>query len=144
MNLQESKKKVFLTSTDTTIGFISKEASLLDRAKKRAPNKHYITVLPSLRALQKRVPKRYKNLIRRSKKTTFIIAKDSFRVVKDKKHLQLLTRLGKAYSSSANQSGKAYSFEYAFKAADVIIYPLENAPPSTIIKLGKTKQKRLR
>jgi len=144
MQTKELKKKVFLSATDTTIGFLSQDSKSLDKAKKREPNKHYITVLPSLRALKKRVPKSHKNLVRRSKKTTFIIGKDSFRIVKDKKHLQLLNRLNKAYSSSANQSGKEYNFEYASQVADVIVYPLTNAPASKIIKLNKTTKKRLR
>ena len=144
MNLQESPKKVFLTATDTAIGFVSKDSKSLDKAKKRAPNKHYIKAIPSLKALKKRVPKVHKSLVRRAKKTTFIIDKDSFRVVKDKKHLLLLERLEYAYSSSANESGKEYSFEYASKVADVIVYPLHSAKASTIIKLGKIRKKRLR
>jgi tRNA A37 threonylcarbamoyladenosine synthetase subunit TsaC/SUA5/YrdC len=144
MNLQESKEKVFLTATDTTIGFLSKDSKSLDRAKKRAPNKYYIKAIPSFKSLTKRVPKAHKNLVRRAKKTTFIINKDSFRVVKDKKHLFLLNRLGYAYTSSANESGKEYNFDYASKAADVLVYPLHSAKASTIIKLGKKRKKRLR
>ena len=139
------QNKVFLTSTDTAIGFLSKNASSLDRAKKRANGKKYITALPSLKNLSKRVPTKHKNLIRRSKKTTFIIDKNfSFRVVQNKNHNLLLKRLGWAYTSSANESGKEYDYNYAYKKADIIIYPLKNSSPSTILKLGKRKVKKVR
>jgi len=138
-------KTIFLTSTDTAIGFLSKNASSLDKAKKRAKGKKYITALPSLKNLTKRVPTKHKNLIRRSKKTTFIIDKNfSFRVVKDKNHNLLLKRLGWVYTSSANKSGKEYDFNYAYKKADIIIYPLKNSSASTIYRLGKTKIKKVR
>jgi len=139
------QNKVFLTSTDTAIGFLSKNVLSLDRAKKRAKGKKYITALPSLKNLTKRVPTKHKNLIRRSKKTTFIIDKNfSFRVVQNKNHNLLLKRLGWAYTSSANESGKEYDYNYAYKKADIIIYPLKNSSPSTILKLGKRKVKKVR
>lgn len=136
---------LFLTNTDTTIGFVSKNRLSLDRAKKRAPKKKYITALPSLRALSKRVPQKYRKMLRRSSKTTFIINGYSFRIIKEKKHLLLLERLGWSYTSSANESNREYNYNYAFQSADVIIYPLpEVDTPSKIYELGKTKLKRLR
>jgi len=139
------QNKVFLTSTDTTVGFISKDASSLDRAKKRVKGKKYITALPSFKSLKKRVPKKHKNLVRRAKKTTFILDKSfSFRVVQNKTHNLLLKRLGWAYTSSANESGKEYDFNYAYKKADIIIYPLKSSSASTIYRLGKTKIKKVR
>jgi len=139
------EKKIFLTSTDTAIGFISKDSLSLDKAKHRAKGKKYITALPSLKKLKKRVPKKYKNLVRRSKKTTFIIDKNfSFRIVKDKKHNLLLKRLGWAYTSSANKSNQEYNYNYAYQKTDIIIYPLTSSSPSTILKLGKQKIKKVR
>jgi len=139
-------KRVFLTNTDTTIGFISKSSKALDNAKKRASNKKYIEALPYFKALKKRTPKIHRKLIRKSNKATFIISQDySFRVVKDHRHNLLLKRLKRAYSSSANASNQAYHLNYAYSNADIIVYPLkEQNTPSKIYKLGKTKLKRLR
>ena len=138
--------KVFLTNTDTTIGFISKSSKALDIAKNRASDKKYIEALPYFKALNKRTPKKHRKLIRKSSKSTFIISPNySFRVVKEFRHNLLLKRLKSAYTSSANASNQAYSFEYAQKNADIIIYPLKKqSNPSKIYKLGKTKLKRLR
>ncbi len=140
------KKVVFLTNTDTTIGFISKSKKALDIAKNRTPNKVYIEVLPSLKALRKRVPKKYKKLVRRAKKTTFILNQTySFRVSYNNKHNLLLNRLNGAYSSSANESNKNYDYNYAYKNADIIIYPLGNKnKPSKIYKLSSKKIKKIR
>ncbi len=138
--------RVFLTNTDTTIGFISKSPKALDIAKNRASDKKYIEALPYFKALRKRTPKKHRKLIRRAAKSTFIISKNySFRVVKDSRHNLLLNRLKRAYSSSANASNEKYNYDYAYKNANIIIYPLKNqAIPSKIYKLGKTKLKRLR
>jgi tRNA A37 threonylcarbamoyladenosine synthetase subunit TsaC/SUA5/YrdC len=138
-------KELFLTSTDTAIGFVSKDSTSLDIAKQRAPNKKYIKALPNLKSIDKRIPKKFKNRVRRAKKVTFILDKNySFRVIKNKTHNLLIKRLGWAYTTSANQSTKEYSYEYAYKKADIIVYPLKNSKPSTILKLGKTRAKRLR
>jgi len=139
-------KKLFLTNTDTTIGFISKSKKALDIAKNRPSNKKYIQALPSLKTLKKRVPNIHKKRVRRAKKTTFIIDKNySFRIVKDKNHNLLLKRLKKAYTSSANESGKEYNYSYASEKADIIVYPLSKiSSPSQIIKLGKTKLQKIR
>ena len=139
-------KRLFLTNTDTTIGFLSQSRERLDRAKERQPDKEYIQALPTLKAIKKRVPKPFRHKVRLAQKSTFILSRDySFRVIKDRRHKLLIDRLGWAYTTSANKSGKGYSFEYAYQKADTIIYPL-SAPqePSTIYKLGKKKHKRVR
>jgi len=68
------KTNLYLTQTDTTIGFVSQDISKIDRAKKRLPNKYYIRVVDSLESLKTftRVPQKYKNRVRRAKKSTFI------------------------------------------------------------------------
>jgi len=72
---------LFLTNTDTTIGFLSKNRELLDRAKNRLPNKTYIKALPSLKSITKRVPKKFRREVRVAKKSTFILnSRYSFRV----------------------------------------------------------------
>ena len=142
------KDKVFLTQTDTTIGFVSQNAKKLTSIKQRPQNKHYIKAVNSLQTLKKftRIPSVHKNRIRRAKKTTFVMPNSySYRVVKDKHHLLLLNRLKWAYTTSANLSNKSYDEYFAKQAADVIIVPLiENQQASSIYKLGKYTMKRIR
>jgi len=141
-------QKVFLTKTDTTIGFVSQNSTRLTQIKQRPPSKHYIKAVNSLTTLKSftRVPSHHKNRVRRAKKTTFIMPSgDSYRVVFDAHHLLLLNRLKWAYTTSANLSGKGYDEAFGIKMADVVIAPLHNNPnPSTIYKLGRTKMKRIR
>lgn len=142
------KDKVFLTKTDTTIGFVSQNADRLTEIKQRPPHKHYIKAVNSLQTLQifTRVPNKHKNRVRRAKKTTFVMPNmHSYRVVKDKHHLLLLDRLKWAYTTSANLSNHAYDEEFTKKVADVIIEPLNQTNiSSTIYKLGKQTIKRIR
>lgn len=142
------KDKVFLTQTDTTIGFVSQNAEQLTQIKQRLPHKHYIKALPSLNALKSftRVPGIHKNRLRRAKETTFIMPNElSYRVVNDKHHLLLLHRLGWAYTTSANLSSEAYDEDFAKKNADIIITPLkQKRSASNIYKLGKFTFKRIR
>lgn len=140
--------KVFLTSTDTTIGFVSQNRDRLNKIKQRPENKKFITAISSLDTLKNitRVPNLHKNRVRRSTKTTFIIRDESFRVVKDEDHLKLIDRLKWAYTTSANLSGNTYDEEFALNCADVIISPLNQykSKASQILKLGIRNLKRLR
>ncbi|TNF45136.1 MAG: Sua5 YciO YrdC YwlC family protein, partial [Epsilonproteobacteria bacterium] len=118
------KDKVFLTQTDTTIGFISQNAERLTQIKQRPPHKHYIKAVNSLQTLQTfaRVPQKHKKRVRRAKKTTFVLPNGhSYRVIHDKHHLLLLDRLKWAYTTSANLSNKEYDESFAREMADVII-----------------------
>ena len=140
---------LYLTPTDTTIGFVSKDSSKIDIAKQRANNKKYIRVVKDLKTLKSfsRVPNRYKNLVRRSIRKTFIMPNgNSYRVVKNSKHNLLLDRLEYAFSSSANLSGEAYNREYAFSKAEVIIGEpnSKNLDPSKIYRLGLNTIKSIR
>jgi tRNA A37 threonylcarbamoyladenosine synthetase subunit TsaC/SUA5/YrdC len=135
------KNNLFLTQTDTTIGFVSQDASKIDLAKQRLPNKHYIRVVDSLETLKRftRVPQKHKNRLRRVKRTTFIMPQgDSFRVVKGSRHNLLLNRVKWLYSSSANLSGAEYNEEYATKKAEVLVsFPNEHrGNASRIYRLG--------
>ncbi|CAA6817021.1 MAG: TsaC protein (YrdC domain) required for threonylcarbamoyladenosine t(6)A37 modification in tRNA [uncultured Sulfurovum sp.] len=115
---------LFLTQTDTTIGFVSQDSKKIDQAKKRKPNKHYIKVVNSLETLKRfsRVPNKYKNAVRRAKRTTFIMPNGlSFRVVKNTEHNLLLDRLYWVYSSSANLSGAEYDEAYAKENTEVLV-----------------------
>ena len=142
------KDKVFLTQTDTTIGFVSQNAEKLTQIKQRPPHKHYIKAVNSLHTLKTftRVPQNHKNRVRRSKKTTFIMMNGrSYRVIQDKHHLLLLNRLKWAYTTSANLSNKSYDENFTKKVADVIIAPLNQTNvSSSIYKLGKQTLKRIR
>ncbi len=143
------KDKLYLTKTDTTIGFVSQDKTKIDIAKDRLPNKHYIKVVNSLKTLKSftRVPQKFKNRVRRAKETTFIMPNgNSFRVVKDSKHNLLLDRLKWAYSSSANKSGEEYNNEYAKNQAEVIVSEpnSKNSKPSKIYKLGLRTIKSIR
>ena len=142
------KELVFLTQTDTTIGFVSQNAQRLTQIKQRPPHKHYIKAVNSLHTLQSftRVPQNHKNRVRRSKKTTFIMPNgESYRVIRDKHHLLLLDRLKWVYTTSANLSGEAYDEVFAREKADVVIEPImETKQASKIVKLGKNSLKRIR
>jgi tRNA A37 threonylcarbamoyladenosine synthetase subunit TsaC/SUA5/YrdC len=142
------KDSVFLTRTDTTIGFLSQNSAKLNEIKQRPPTKHYIKALNSLHTLQHftRIPSRYKNRLRRGNKTTFLLPSgNSYRVVKDPTHLLLLNRLQWAYTTSANLSNHPYDEAFAKEHADIVIEPLgEVGDASSIYKIGKVGIKRLR
>jgi tRNA A37 threonylcarbamoyladenosine synthetase subunit TsaC/SUA5/YrdC len=135
------KNNLYLTPTDTTIGFVSQDASKIDVAKRRLNDKHYIRVVNSLEMLKTftRVPQKHKNRVRRAKRTTFIMPQGkSFRVVKGTKHNLLLNRVKWFYSSSANLSGAEYNEVYAKKMTEVMVsFPSGNSgKPSKIYRLG--------
>jgi len=140
--------KIFLTQTDTTIGFVSQNKEKLDIIKQRPAYKHYIKAVNSLDTLQKltRVPNMHKNSVRRANKTTFIMPNGfSYRVIKNTHHLLLLNRLTWAYTTSANLSDKAYDEKYARGVADIIVEPLsQTLRASSIFKLGKNRLRRIR
>ncbi len=142
------KNKIFLTQTDTTIGFVSQNAAKLSNIKQRPSHKHYIRAVNSLKTLKSftRVPNKHKNRVRRAKKTTFIMPNShSYRVIYDRHHLLLINRLKWAYTTSANLSGESYDEYFARSVADVIIEPLNlNNKASKIYKLGLTKIQRIR
>jgi tRNA A37 threonylcarbamoyladenosine synthetase subunit TsaC/SUA5/YrdC len=142
------KDKIFLTQTDTTIGFVSQNADKLTEIKQRPPHKHYIKAVNSLHTLKTftRVPQKHKNRVRRARKTTFIMPNGhSYRVIQDKHHLLLLDRLKWAYTTSANLSNEEYNESFAREMADVIIEPIkETNQASQIYRLGKNTLRRIR
>ena len=142
------KKKVFLTQTDTTIGFVSQNAERLTEIKERPPYKHYIKAVNSLGTLKSfvRIPAAHRNRVRRAAKTTFILPNGhSYRVVRERHHLLLLNRLTWAYTTSANLSGQPYDEDFAKEAADVVITPLYNkSEASKIYRVNNHTLKRIR
>lgn len=143
------KNKVFLAQTDTTVGFVSNSFDKLSKIKGRS--KKTLEVVSSFSILSKntRVPNKFKNRVRRSKKTTFIYPnKKAFRVVEDDCiHNNFLKKFGKLYSTSANFTGKSFEFSFAYEKSDIIV---ENklgfceTTPSKIFKLNKDKIVRIR
>ncbi len=142
--------KVILTQTDTTVGFLSKSAKKLAQAKKRDIKQPFLLCVDSFEKQKKltRTPKKFRSLVRRSRKTTFLYPnKKAIRVVKDAMHNQLLKKFDFLYSTSANAHNKPFSLHYALKQADIMIETsqgfLSNAS-SPIIKLSKNCRKVLR
>jgi tRNA A37 threonylcarbamoyladenosine synthetase subunit TsaC/SUA5/YrdC len=141
---------VFLTQTDTTVGFVSQNATRLTLIKQRPPFKHYIKAVPSLQKLTTftRVPNKHKNRIRREKQSTFVFPdRHSYRIIKTGPHHSLIQKLTWAYTTSANLSGKEFDEKFALSAADVIVkFPLtqERRDASTIYKINHSSIKRLR
>lgn len=140
------KDLVYFVQTDTTVGFLSQNPSSLSRAKQRLEGKNYIKAVVSNKVLP-RVPQKYKNQVRRAKKTTFIYPNGhSYRVIQDK-HKEFVKEFGFIYSTSANKSGEAFNLEYAKNHADVIVYTKDGfnqKGASKLIKLYKSGCKKLR
>lgn len=140
-------KKVFLTQTDTTIGLLSKDKTRLNSIKKRPIEQKIIKTSPYLSELKKiaRVPSSHKNKARKAKKTTFIYPNsESFRIIFGE-HVKFYKNynLDWVYSTSANEHKKNFDISIS-KKVDIIIKPFYENKPSTIIKLGKTRVKKIR
>jgi tRNA A37 threonylcarbamoyladenosine synthetase subunit TsaC/SUA5/YrdC len=144
------KESVFLTQTDTTVGFLSQSPLRLAEVKKRNPKQPFLICVDSFQKQKKltRTPKKYRSLVRKSRKTTFVYPNGkAIRVVQDKAHNQLLKRFDFLYSTSANENKKSFSLDYATIQADIMIKDIEgyhDNPPSPLIKLSKTKKQFLR
>lgn len=145
-----SLESVVLTQTDTTVGFLSQNATKLYEIKSRKTSKEFICVYPNFKELllsNNRIPSTQKKFIRRSKKTTFIVNNKAFRIVKSSLHSQILRDLKWTYSTSANESGKSFAFDFCEDKADIIIqnkYGLQENMPSSLLKINRVKKVRLR
>lgn len=141
---------VILTQTDTTVGFLSQDEKKLYEIKSRETTKPFIKVYSNFKTLKShgiRVPSKFKNSIRRAKKTTFVVKNTAFRVAKTKLNSQILRDLSWSFSTSANQSGKKYDREFCENKADIIVEDfngLYESGSSKIIKINKEKKGRLR
>lgn len=140
---------LFLAQSDTTLGFLSSDPLRINHAKARA-NQKILIEASSLRVLGRfsRIPSKYKNLIRRKSKTTFIYPNGhAIRVVRDAWHLRFLSSKEWLYSSSANKTKHDYDAEFAFLQADVVVCDARGlAPhaPSEIYKINAHSIKRIR
>ncbi len=142
--------EVILTQTDTTVGFLSQDEKKLYEIKSRKSLKPFLKVYASFYDLlnaNNRVPDKFKNIIRRSKKTTFIVKNRAFRIAKPQLHSQILRDLKWHYSTSANESGKNFKRDFCEGKADIIIenkYGLHEHSSSSLVKLTQTKRRKLR
>ena len=141
---------VYLAQTETTAGFLSQNASSLAHIKNRSTNKPFLISADSFSTLKTftRVPKVHKHTIRKAHKTTFAYPCGlAIRVVKEESHLQFLKKLKWSYSTSSNPSGKAFDEIFAQENANVIVFTCKGffeSKPSSIMRLGKSKIKKLR
>jgi tRNA A37 threonylcarbamoyladenosine synthetase subunit TsaC/SUA5/YrdC len=142
--------KIYLTQTDTTVGFLSQDKEKLNKIKNRPANKPVLREVDSLETLKSftRVPNKFGKFVRRARKITFIYPNgESFRVVKDKRHLEFLKKFKWMYSTSANQHKKRFDINWAYEKADIIVESKEGlfeGEASKIYKLSKNKIKKIR
>ncbi|CAJ99504.1 L-threonylcarbamoyladenylate synthase [Helicobacter acinonychis] len=140
---------VYLAQSDTTIGLLSKDSEQLNALKKRPKNKSVLIESADFRTLKSlvRAPNAFKNLIRRSAKTTFIYPNlNAVRVIRGR-HGDFLKRFKTLYSTSANLTQCTYDKEIASNLADVIVSDergLFESSSSKIFKLYKNKKVRIR
>ncbi|MEA3370081.1 MAG: Sua5/YciO/YrdC/YwlC family protein [Campylobacterota bacterium] len=148
--LSSINSQVILAQTDTTVGFLSQNQTKLQEIKSRDTSKPFIVVYQDFKTfstLGHRVPNSKKSLIRRSKKTTFIVNGVAFRVANHKSSSHLLRGLKWSYSTSANKSGKNFDRNFCESKADIIIENkdgLREESSSSLYKLNSKKIKRLR
>jgi tRNA A37 threonylcarbamoyladenosine synthetase subunit TsaC/SUA5/YrdC len=141
---------LFLVQTETTVGFLSQNSEKLATSKQRSKKQPFIRCVDSLSTLQEftRVPKKFKNIVRRSNRTTFIYPNgEALRVVQDEEHLRFLKKLRWAYSSSANLTRKTFDEKYAKQKADIIVEDSRGffeSKPSKMIKVNSQKARKLR
>ena len=144
------KVPVILTQTDTTVGFLSQNPDKLFEIKSRSTTKPFIKVynnFKSFLAHGNRVPKNRKNLVRRSKKITFIVKNRAFRVAQSSLNSQILKNTTWYYSTSANKSKESFDREFCETKADIIIEDingLAEKSSSTLIKTNDVKMRRIR
>jgi len=88
---------IYLAQTDTTAGFLSKDYKEINHAKMRSEGKPCLITTAKFSVLRElaRAPKKYKNFIRRSRKTTFLYPNlKAIRVVKECEHERFLSKFG--------------------------------------------------
>lgn len=140
---------VILAQTDTTVGFLSQDATRLACVKGRDPHKPFLKVFASLKVLQKhtRIPLKYRTWFRHARKTTFVIKNQAFRYVSEEPHASLIAKYGWLFSTSANESGKHFDRSFCEEHGDLIIEDAQGfheRDPSKIFKLTPTQFKQLR
>ncbi|MBK1991475.1 Sua5 YciO YrdC YwlC family protein [Campylobacter sp. 2018MI35] len=139
---------IYLAQTDTTAGFLSKNLEKLNALKNRDQKQFCIITTAKFDELKKlaRVPKYFKNLIRKSKKTTFIYPNlKAIRIIKDHPHEEFLKEWDWLFSTSANKHGEKFDEIWARSVADKIIdQKLFEDNASKIFKLSKKRKRKIR
>lgn len=141
---------IILAQTDTTVGFLSQDAKKLYEIKSRPPSKPLIKVYKDFKSFTKegnRVASNRKNLVRRSKKTTFIVNDFSFRIAPFGSNSQIFRNHSWFYSTSANRSGESFEREFCESKADIIIETedgLHEKKSSSLIRINAKKRRRVR
>lgn len=145
------KNKVYLAQSDTTIGFLCGNCEKLSQIKKRDKWQKILRVVDSFCNLKKysRTPNKYKKFVRKSKLTTFIYPnKESFRVVSSSlEHHDFVAKFNCIYSTSANETKKTFSFDYAYDKSDIVVFNKDDffeSKSSSILKVSKTKMQKIR
>ena len=145
-----NKDAVYLTQTDTTVGFVSQSSFHLAQAKERDTAQPFILCVSSYKKQKNltRTPKNFRKKVRRMRKVTWLYPnKKAIRVVKEHKHQTFLKDFTYVYSSSANKNKKDFNLAYAKNQADIMIIDrsgFHQQQASTILKLGKNKIHKLR
>ncbi|WP_300367436.1 Sua5 YciO YrdC YwlC family protein [Hydrogenimonas sp.] len=140
---------VYLVQTDTTVGFLSCSAERLAEIKQRPQRKPFLKALSRFSDIREvgRVPPSHRNLVRRSKRTSFILPNGlSFRVV-DGAHREFVAKFGWCYTTSANRHGEPFDEEYAKDVCDVVVESKEgfsNRAPSRIWRLYRSGKVKIR
>ncbi|WP_353663289.1 Sua5/YciO/YrdC/YwlC family protein [Hydrogenimonas sp. SS33] len=140
---------VYLVQTDTTVGFLSRSAERLRQVKGRPQAKPFLMAVASFATLAEvgRVPAKYRNLVRRSRKSTFILPNGrSFRRVTGP-HRRFVEKFGWCWSTSANRHGEPFDETYARTVSDVVVESEEGfheSAPSRIWRLGREKRVKIR
>ena len=141
---------VFLIQTDTTVGLLSKDRKRLAFIKQRDAKKPFLKSMATFCELKKetRIPPKFKKLVRRKKRTTFVYPNSkAIRVVHDTRHRRFLKRFGWMYSTSANKTGCKFDFSYIKDRVDIIVYEAKEftqESSSSLLKLSRKKMRRIR
>lgn len=103
---------IYLVQTDTTVGFSSFDDEKLSNIKQRDNKQKILKTIDSFTTLNSfvRVPKKFRRIVRNSKKTTFIYPNlNSFRVIsKDELFHDFIKKFKVLSSTSANYTKKEF------------------------------------
>ncbi|NQY92545.1 MAG: Sua5 YciO YrdC YwlC family protein [Campylobacteraceae bacterium] len=146
-----NKESIYLTQTDTTVGFLSSDDKKLNSIKQRSTSQKMLQIVDSYKTLkqQLRIPKHFRKLIRKSKKTTFIYPNgNSYRFVdRQSNHYSFIKKFGILFSTSANITKTNFDQSYAENNCDVIVEDKNGfyeTTASKIFKINKTNIIKLR
>ena len=145
------KQQVYLVQTDTTVGFSSNSDEKLSLIKQRPASQKILQTVDSFKTLKEktRVPQKFKQKIRRSKKTTFIYSNlESYRVIDPQSPFyEFIKKFHSLYSTSANKTAHQFDSEFAMAHASVIVQNKEGfceSYASSIYKINRHKMKKIR